>query len=244
MKIGAFCGRQFQTKCRPILGLLFDVLQKRYRTGDCEFEIPRDQTTCNFRACFFLDDYENEERELISKYIRPDDDVLEYGACIGVVSCTTNKLLEPGRKHIVVEGNPLLISSLAKNRVLNGCTFEIVFAAASGSEARMDFHIHPEFIVGDSTRDVGSVRFEVQGYPLALAARNHGRCSVLILDIEGAELELLESGLDELRHFRIVILELHKYAYGEEGLNKCHEVLESSSFMLKDRAGDTEVWIK
>jgi FkbM family methyltransferase len=242
--LGAFLGYTFQRFARPVLGLLFDVFQGRYRTGGCEFEIPRDQTTRNFRACFFLDDCENEERGLIARHIRPEDSVLEYGACIGVVSCTTNKLLNSNSKHIVIEGNPLLISSIAKNRVLNDCTFVLINGVAAAERGLIPFHIHPEFIVGGSTRDVGSVVFQVEGFPLAVAIERFGEFGVLILDVEGGELELLESGAREIGTFRIVIVEMHRFAYQEAGLLRCREILTHAGFQSVEQLGDTEVWEK
>lgn len=240
--LGAFCGRIFQVGVRPILGWLFDVFQGRYRTGGCEFEIPRDQTNRNFRACFFLDDYENEERALIARHLRRDDSVLEYGSCIGVVSCTTNKLLNPSSKHVVVEGNPLLISSIAKNRVINNCTFTLCNALAADRDGFLPFHIHPEYIVGGSLRNVGDVVFPVEGLPLKTALERHGTFDVLIVDVEGAELELLRGGLSELRSFGLVIVELHPFAYGSEGSENCRALLTEAGFHHVDTEGDTEVW--
>jgi FkbM family methyltransferase len=240
--VGAFCGRFFQLRLRPILGLLFDIFQGRYSTGGCVFEIPRDQTSLNFRACFFLDDYENEERALIAKHIKAEESVLEYGACIGVVSCTTNKLLSQTSKHVVVEGNPLLISSIAKNRIINNSTFTLCNALASDRTGLLPFHIHPEYIVGGSNRNVGDVVFSVEGMPLATAIERFGRFDALVVDVEGAELELLQAGLDQLPLFRIIIVELHRFVYGTDGEAKCRNLLTKSGFNKVDFAGDTEVW--
>lgn len=59
----------------------------------CEIEVPKELTTRTYRGCFMTGDYEAEEISLIKRYLKPDDRVLELGACIGAVSCVTNKLL-------------------------------------------------------------------------------------------------------------------------------------------------------
>jgi len=243
-QVGAFAGRFFQRRVRPVLGLYFDLIVCRYRTDGCEFEIPRDLTDRNFRACFLLDDYENEERGLIAKYLRPADRVLEYGGCLGVVACTTNKRLEKGTRHVVVEGNPLLISTIAKNMAINDCSFRLLNAAAAPEPGYLSFHTHPQFVVGGSTRDVGGVRFEVGALPLGDAVKQHGPFNVLILDVEGAELELLEAGLDALKGFQTVILEMHPFVYGDGGLDRCRKVLGAAGLKRVDEVDHTEAWIR
>ena len=39
------------------------------------------------------------EQELVKKYVKPDDRVLELGARYGAVSVTTNKILNDKKKH-------------------------------------------------------------------------------------------------------------------------------------------------
>ena len=60
--------------------------------------------------------WEKEEITLLSKYIFPDDNVLEIGACIGALSVVTNDKLSKTSKHTVVEANPNLIKTIEKNK--------------------------------------------------------------------------------------------------------------------------------
>ena len=59
-----------------------------------------------YRSCFMRGSYEHEERELIRRWLKPEDHVIEFGACLGIVSCVTNKLLKDKTRHVVVEANP------------------------------------------------------------------------------------------------------------------------------------------
>src|SRR5687768_5221852 len=80
-----------------LAGWYFDVFMKRFRAENCFFEIPEQLTTRPGRGYFALDQYENVERRLVSKYITGTEHVLELGACIGVVSCIVNSRLKDRR---------------------------------------------------------------------------------------------------------------------------------------------------
>src|SRR4051812_528843 len=84
--LGHVAGKFDQKVLQPLQGLLFDLKGGRFCVDDCIFVIPRDLTTRTYRACFWQGSYEREERELIRRWIRPSDSVLELGACLGIVS--------------------------------------------------------------------------------------------------------------------------------------------------------------
>ena len=92
--LGRFYVATYEQVTRPLLGFIFDLKGGRFHVDGCAIEVPKHLTTRTYRGCFMIGDYEAEERALIKRYLRPDDTVLELGACIGAVSCTTNKLLK------------------------------------------------------------------------------------------------------------------------------------------------------
>ncbi len=108
---------------RWLWGVWFDLTGGRFRADGCEYVIPKDITSRAYRSCFLDGSYEAEERELIRTYLRPTDTVLELGACLGIVSCMTNKILADKSRHVVVEGNPFCIPSLHRNRDINKAGF-------------------------------------------------------------------------------------------------------------------------
>src|ERR1043165_736212 len=149
--VGYAAGRFNETLVRAIKGAVFDLRGGRFRADGCEFVIPKDITSMAYRACFLNGSYEVEERELVRDFLRPGDAVLEVGACLGIVSCVTNKLLADKSRHVVVEGNPFCIPTLHRNRELNQCGFLIENCAlSSGREAT--FYLHPVYIVGGTTQ--------------------------------------------------------------------------------------------
>lgn len=71
----------------------------------------------------------------------------------------------------------------------------------------------------------------------------YGPFSVLLMDIEGGELEVLETSGDTLKIFRLAIVELHEWTLGEKGVERCREILRQLGFQMVERSFITEVWV-
>jgi len=106
-------------------GLYFTHFKKVYKKNNLVIHIPFDQTDFVFRGRFVFNSYEEEETRHLSQQLSPDAKVLELGACLGYVSCLTNKLLNDNTKHVVLEANPNLIPSILRNKKENSCGFQI-----------------------------------------------------------------------------------------------------------------------
>ena len=222
-------------------GLIFDLFIRRFRADGCVFEIPRNITSMTYRSCFIKGDYEAEERELIKKFVRPDDAILELGACLGIVSCVTNKILADKTRHVVVEGNPFCIPAIHRNRELNDCGFLVENCAVS-NQREVTFYLHPVYVVGGTTQRRSSRSVRVPARSLADLENRHGPFTALVMDIEGAELEIFEASQDILKRYRAVIVELHEWAVGAEKIECCREILRRAGLNFKQRAGITEAW--
>lgn len=238
--MGKLYGEARERLYRPFLGLIFDLQGGLFRTNGCTFRIPKDVTTRAFRSCFLESDYEKYELDLIPRYLRPDDRVLELGACIGIVSCVTNRLLSDPSKHVVVEANPYCLSGLHRNRELNQCGFLIEHCAVDSSP-EATFYLYPCILAGNSQRGTSRpVRLPAKS--LRQLIRERGPFNVLIVDIEGSEREVFEHSADVLKESRLVVVELHEWAIGIEGVKRCREILAQSGMTFVERAGIVEVW--
>ena len=224
-----------------IRGAWFDLTGGRFHADGCEYIIPKDITSRAYRACFVNGSYEAEERELIRTYLRPDDTVLELGGCLGIVSCMTNRILKNKSKHVVVEGNPFCIPSLHRNRDLNKAGFLVENCAVS-TRSEVTFYLHPVYVVGGSTQRQSELPVRVPARSLAELDSRHGPVSTLIMDIEGSELETFSASTEQLKRYRLVIVELHDWAIGADGVKKCRELLSAAGLKFKQRAGITEAW--
>lgn len=239
--LGSFAGNTKAHFIDPILGAVFDLSGGRFRADGCVFEIPKGITSMKYRACFMSGDYEREERELIKAFVRPNDTVLELGACLGIVSCITNRLLADRTRHVVVEGNPFCIPAIHRNRELNQCGFLVENCAAS-NQREVTFYLHPVFVVGGTTQRQSNRPVRVPARSLAELNGRYGPFTTLIMDVEGSELELFEASQDILSHYRLVIVELHEWAIGVQAVQRCRDLLTASGLRFKQRAGITEVW--
>ena len=167
--------------------------------------------------------------------------MLELGACLGIVSCVTNKLLRDHTRHVVVEGNPFCIPSIHRNRELNHCGFLVENCAVS-AQRDVTFYLHPVYVVGGTTQRATGRPVRVPSRSLIDLEEKYGPFSVLIMDVEGSELEVLGASGDALTKYRLVIVELHDWAIGLDGVNRCRTTLERSGLRLVKRAGLTEAW--
>jgi FkbM family methyltransferase len=241
--LGNLGGKFLEHVLHPLEGLIFDISGGRFNANGCTFLIPKNITNRAFRACFLTNAYEIDERRMVVKFIQPEDSVLELGACMGIVSCITNKLLRTPTRHLAVEANPFCLPALHRNRELNQCDFLIENCAAS-SQKDVTFFLHPKFIVGGTAKLKSALPVRIPGRSLHDLIERYGPFSVLIMDIEGSELEILGSSVDALRNFRLVIIELHDWVIGADGVTRCRELLQQSGFKMAERSFITEVWVR
>jgi len=239
--LGTIASKLDEWILRGSLGLLFDLKGARLRVGGCTFIIPRDVTTRSWRACFMQNDYERHERSLIPRLVRPEDRVIELGGCLGVVSCLTNKLLADKTKHVVVEANPLCLRSLYRNRELNRAGFLIEHCAVD-ARSEVTFYLHPRFIVGGSLQRPTDRPVRLPAKSLRQLERERGPFTVLIIEIEGSEREGFEDSMDVLKHYRLVIVELHEWAIGADGVERCRQILRDCGLELAERSANVEAW--
>jgi FkbM family methyltransferase len=239
--LGTLAGKLDEWVIQGTLGLIFDLKGARLRVGGCTFIIPKDVTLRTWRACFMRDDYERHELVLVSRMIQPEDRVIELGGCLGVISCVTNKLLEDKSKHVVVEANPLCVRSLYRNRELNRAGFLIEHCAVD-SKPEVTFYLHPRFIVGGSLQRPTNLPVRLPAKSLRQLDRERGPFTTLIMDIEGSEREVLEDSADLLRNYRLVIVELHDWAIGIEGVERCRQILRNGGLEFVERLGIVEAW--
>ena len=205
------------------------------------FEIPRHLTTRSYRSCFLDNEYEADERALIKRFVRPEDQVLECGACLGIVSCVTNSLLRDKTRHVVVEGNPKVIPSLYRNRALNQAGFLIEHCAVS-NRSEETFYLHPQYIVGGTSQRPTDEPVRLPGRSWRELDARYGPFDTLIMDVEGSELDLFKPSQDLLARYRLVIVELHPWAIGEAAVQQCRDLMSAAGLRHVGTAGLTEAW--
>lgn len=240
-KLGNLLGPVEHHVAAPIEGLIFDLNGGQFRADGCVFDIPKHLTTRAYRSCFLDGEYEEDERALIKKFLRPEDTVLECGACLGIVACVTNSLLRDKTRHVVVEANPKVIPSLYRNRELNRAGFLIEHCAVS-NKSEETFYLHPHYIVGGTSQRATNEAVRLPGRSVRELDARYGPFTALIMDIEGSELDSFETSRDLFSRYRLVIVELHPWAIGEASVQQCRDILAAAGLRHVGTAGLTEAW--
>ena len=228
-----------------LAGWYFDVFMKKFKAGGCSFDIPTSLTTRPGRGYFALDMYENVERQLVSRYIKGDEHVLELGACIGVVSCIVNARLSNPDKHVVVEANPELIPYLENNKLLNKSKFSIANCAIS-SKPEIAFYFGHSIVSGSLLNtNNDKQKTVVRGLSIDQLQENHNmKFDTLIMDIEGGEYDVLFDYQDKLKQFNLIIIENHPHLLDHTQISAYEDLLLKNRFFVDASIETSKVWVK
>lgn len=217
------------------------------RVGGLEFDLDNPQIKTFLKGRFLLGSYEPGAERLVERNVDPSLPVIEFGGCIGVISCLTNRRLAAPRDHLVVEANPHLIRTLERNRERNGGAFEILHAALAYDGPTVTFWLSPDYFIGGSSRPApGREAAQVPATTLgALLADRDWERITLVVDVEGAECELIEQEIDLMtRVVDTLIVEFHPadWGAGPAAVARARERLAAAGFIEVDRVGSDFVY--
>ncbi|MGC1497020.1 MAG: FkbM family methyltransferase [Sulfitobacter sp.] len=177
--------------------------------------------------------YEGQEIAGALEVIKAGDHVLEMGAGLGLVGAITAKNGNPA-KVLSFEANPNLIDHINALYALNDLSEKIevrneVLISAPDAPKTMPFHIRNSYL-GSSLIDTDRRATTQVDVPTADYTKVHADFApnVLLMDIEGGELEFLRHA--SLEGVRAIVIEFHPEAYGKEGMRECKSILERAGF--------------
>lgn len=245
--------------CQPWLGRLISALF-RGRVPSLRFRGWRVATDVagvdpGMVASIFWGIYESAEIRFLRRHLRPDLDVVELGASLGVVSAEVSRLQAPGHKRVCVEANPALVSILRQNVAANapGRDVSVVHRAVDyGPErAPVRFFFGDSSISGHTVAPAGDP-VEDEKYDLVPAVTLGELLSefdigpyALVCDIEGAEAGFIAHDAEALAACRQLIIELHDVSNSELGatVESMREALiQRHGFRQRDRHGPVFVF--
>lgn len=185
--------------------------------------------------------YEWGESRMGARALAPGDTVLELGAGIGFVSSYIRRNTGAG-KIVCVEANPDLIPYIENVHRLNDIDNTVVLngvAQVAAQPASVPFYCRRDFWASSMEAAAPFERsVEVPALHLGALLATH-KPGVLIMDIEGGELALFSA--DALPHVRAIVLEIHKDAYGQEGLDQLYSSAARLGFSLDPQGSMREV---
>ncbi len=178
--------------------------------------------------------------------VRHGDRVLELGAGIGLVGAVIARNRKP-EKVVSFEANPTLLPHINDLYRLNGLTGTIevrnqVLISSPDRPGSLPFHIHNSYLGsslgGDPQRARETVEVQTQSYDDVC---NELKPTVLIMDIEGGELDFLEHA--NLAGLRAMVIEFHPKAYGVGGMRRCKKILRDAGFEPIGDLSTRMVWV-
>lgn len=195
--------------------------------------------------------YELHEATLVEQHLPPGKEVLELGACIGVVSSLILSL-RPVRL-VSVEAMPSMADAARQVVALNhrDAPWElVVMAVGPAGVSEADFRWSPDLplsgtvMPGDDMPVV--LRVPVRTLAELTATHSMPRDAWLVMDIEGVELELAKNQRDALRHYAGIIAECHDTSDDSGPVSRSEVVraIESAGFALVRSLGATSVFLR
>lgn len=190
------------------------ALRVRVRQGGVVLRLGPHCSEFMVEVLCFSRGYEVPERDLVERYLRPDDRVLELGTGMGLIATLCARRV--GSERVLsFEANPALIPVARETFRLNRVAPRLEHAALGPRAGEIEFFIEPDFWASSTHRSgAGAQRVRVPMRPLAEVVAEF-QPTFLIVDIEGGEAELFESQ-DLGPSVRRLMLELHPQVIGAE----------------------------
>lgn len=172
--------------------------------------------SCN-AASLFWGLYERKEIEFVSKFLRPNLDVIELGSSLDAISLQIVKVQEVKRKTICVEANPYLIRTIKENLKLNYFDKKVEVLNRA-----IDYSLQREVTFNISKTNFGShVDENEDAQPTLVKTATlkelldayQIKDFALVSDIEGAEAGMILKDIEALSQCQQMIIELHPINY-------------------------------
>jgi FkbM family methyltransferase len=178
--------------------------------------------------------YEAHERDLLLKYLSPEDRILEVGAGVGYLALLA--LLKVGvSRYVMVEANAKLVPLIHKNLALNNVDpshYEVIEAIVTDSATSARFDAGSDFWTGHIA-DGGEGPTLPTLSTARLTERMAFRPTALIMDIEGAETGI---SFENFAGVRKVLIEIHPDFVGPNSAGEVISRLHDRGFRLRDYA--------
>ena len=180
------------------------------------------------RSLIFKRTYERAERVLLRDIVQPGDCVLEIGAGIGFIGLLSARLAGPLGRVVSYEANPALQPLIEANYAKNSLRPELRMRAVSNDGRPIELHVNESilsssFFSREATQSIQRIKSDA--FQTILEELNP---DVLVMDVEGAETDLLADC--DLGATRSALIELHPHIVGDDKIAALLESLSDQGF--------------
>lgn len=174
--------------------------------------------------------YEYPESKTLKEKIKPDDRVLELGGGLGLISAIASKIITHG-EVVCVEANPGMMDYIARVHALNAVQAKVINAVVSkpNSAQQLPFYLRENFWASSLSPvpDDYIERVNVPAMSIDQLVQQY-RPTVIIIDIEGGEINLIQGNWHE--HVRVIIMEVHPEVLGEKSVDEIVDFFVKAGF--------------
>ena len=192
-----------------------------------------EQANSSYARSIYRDTHEAEERAIVLRNLEPEDIVLDCGAGMGVVTTLCCQQIGSERVH-AYEANAKLEPMLRETFALNHVTPHLEMKMVSLDGGEQDFFVAKRFVVSsryDNSGHYESERQQLDSVPIQTLIDDL-RPSFLIMDVEGAEVDLASESL-HLHSLKKLCIEMHPHIVGDEAITRLISNLIHQGFILR-----------
>jgi len=166
-----------------------------------------------FVNAYWLGNYELDVQLALRRLLRVGDVFYDVGANAGFFTILAGRLVGPRGKVFAFEPVPESAEALREHVALNGFSWcEVVPFAVGARRATRTLSYEPEIAPMarfGKKRTASELEINVEVVTLDDFAVGHSAPSLTKVDVEGAEVEVLEGAASTIEHGTVVLLELH-----------------------------------
>lgn len=156
--------------------------------------LDEDWVTPSIRESIYNEWYEESEATIVAATVGREDRVLEIGCGVGFIATIASRIVDNAVR--CYEADPKMAAAARRTIERNaaGATVTNAVLATDPAAPTTDFYVHPDFWLSSLAPHPDATRIDVPLLDLATEIAEHD-ASYLIVDIEGAETELLAKPL-------------------------------------------------
>jgi FkbM family methyltransferase len=221
-----------RTKLPPEVKIALNRLKGYASIGPVRLPLDRRLISPVIERALAKGHYEGTEVEMACGLVRPGDCVLELGAGLGVVSASIRHKTDAGR-IVCFEANPRLIPYIQRVHALSdaaGIELRNAVVLPAPDSDTIAFHLHEDMwasALSDAAAD-NAVETVLVATERLSDVFSEIAPDVLVMDIEGAETDILEA--EDLGSVKRMVVELHPDRYGPSGLSRALAAIDMHGF--------------
>lgn len=222
----------------PVFGQIMAQIRRKVDFHGTPIDIRNPYLPLNVKAAVFWNIYESAEARLIKRWLPGELPVVELGASLGIISRLICYHRHP--RFICVEANPSLIPSIHYNLdSIQGMTYSIVQKAIHYASEYVTFNWREGENLTGRIDPQGGERVECTTLSSIVKENRLDRYS-LVMDIEGAEIEILMEDSMGLKQCTFIIAELHACEYKGQAysVEEVSVLVQREGFELVGRDGN------